>query len=182
MIDNLIGKRYAEALSNSVKENSLLSPILENLKAFQAAFDAQPQLARFFSHPSIPMEKKNALVKDLAGRLKVEAVVLNLLLLLSERQKILNIKNIVEYFEKNVDSRLNQVRASVQSANPLTSQNIERLRNALSEILGKTVLIDTHVDESLIGGIQLRVGDQVADATIQNRLALLQQKLVKEVA
>lgn len=182
MIDNLIGKRYAEALSQSIKKDSLLNPILDNLKAFQAAFDAQAQLARFFSHPSIPKDKKSALVKDLAGRLKVEAVVLNILLLLSERQKILNVKNIVEYFEKIVDRRLNQVRASVWSANSLTSKNVERLRSALSEILGKKVLIDTHVDESLIGGIQLRVGDQVADATIKNRLAMLQQKIVKEVA
>ena len=180
MIENLIGKRYADALSSSIKEDSLLNPTLASLKGFQGAFEAQPQLSRFFAHPSIPLEKKNSMVNALAQKLNVGNAVLSLLLILSERKKILYVGNIAEYFEKIVDRRLNQVRASVQSANPLTSQNIERLRSALSKILGKNVLIDTEVDESLIGGIQLRVGDQVADATIKNRLAMLKQKLAKE--
>jgi F-type H+-transporting ATPase subunit delta len=180
MIENLIGKRYAEALSSSIKEDSLLNPALENLQAFKSALDTQGQLVRFFSQPSIPLEKKNSMVKELCDRLNVEQVVCNLLVLLSERKKILFLENITEYFEKIVDRRLNQVRVSVRSAHTLTNANIERLRSALTEILGKTVLIDVHVNESLIGGIQLKIGDQVADGTIKNRLTLLKQKLEKE--
>jgi len=180
MIENLIGKRYAEALSRNVKDDSLLNPVLGNLQAFKGAMDTQDKLVRFFSQPSIPLEKKNGMVRDLCDRLNVEQGVCNLLILLSERKKILFLENIVEYFEKIVDRRLNQVRVSVRSAHALSSANIERLRSALTGILGKTVLIDAHVNESLIGGIQLKIGDQVADATIKNRLALLKQKLEKE--
>lgn len=180
MIENLIGKRYAEALSSSVKEDSLLNPVLENLQAVKSAFDTQDQLVRYFSQPSIPLEKKNSMVKDLGDRLKVEQVVSDLMVLLSERKKILFIESIAEYFEKIVDRRLNQVRVSVRSAQALSNANIERLRSALAGILGKTVLIDVHVNESLIGGVQLKIGDQVADGTIKNRLMLLKQKLEKE--
>jgi F-type H+-transporting ATPase subunit delta len=180
MIENLIGKRYAEALSSSVEKDSLLNPVLENLNAFKSAFDTQSQLVQFFSNPSIPLEKKNNMARELCDRLKVEQVVQNLMVMLSERKKILYLENITEHFEKIVDQRLNQVRVSVRSAHALTNANIERLRSALTEILGKTVLIDVHVNESLIGGIQLKIGDQVADATIKNRLTLLKQKLEKE--
>lgn len=180
MIENLIGKRYAEALSNSVKEDSLLNPVLENLQACKNIFATQDQLVRFFSQPSIPLEKKNNMVRELCDRLNVEQVVCNLLVLLSERKKILFLGNIAEYFEKIVDRRLNQVRVSVRSAQALSNANIERLRSAFTGILGKTVLINANVDESLIGGIQLKIGDQVADATIKNRLILLKQKLEKE--
>lgn len=158
----------------------MLNPALENLQAFKSALDTQEQLVRFFSQPSIPLEKKNSMVKELCDRLNVEQVVCNLLVLLSERKKILFLENITEYFEKIVDRRLNQVRVSVRSAHTLTNENIERLRSALTKILGKTVLIDVHVNESLIGGIQLKIGDQVADGTIKNRLTLLKQKLEKE--
>ena len=72
------------------------------------------------------------------------------------------------------------MRVSVRSAHELTKANIKRLQSALTDILGKTVLIDVHIDESLIGGVQLKIGDQVADATIRNRLILLKQKLEKE--
>ncbi len=180
MIENLIGKRYAEALSSSVKEDSLLNPVLENLQACKNIFETQDQLVRFFSQPSIPLEKKNNMVKELCDWLNMEQVVYNLMVMLSERKKILFLGNIAEYFEKIVDRRLNQVRVSVRSAQPLSNTNIERLRSALTKILGKTVLIDVHVDESLIGGIQLKIGDQVADATIKNRLTILKQKLEKE--
>jgi F0F1-type ATP synthase delta subunit len=94
MIENLIGKRYAEALSSSVKEDSLLNPVLGNLQAFKSALDTQDQLVRFFSQPSIPLEKKNSMVKDLCDRLKVEQVVCNLLVMLSDRKKILFVENI----------------------------------------------------------------------------------------
>ena len=62
----------------------------------------------------------------------------------------------------------------------MTNENIDRLKAALNKILGKTILIDTEVDESLIGGIMLRIGDQVADDTIRNRLEILKRTIEKE--
>ena len=95
-------------------------------------------------------------------------------------ERILFLKNISDYFESVVDERLNQVRVSVISAHPLTDENIEKLKTGLNRILGKTVLIETTEDQSLIAGIQLQVGDQVADATIKNRLAILKRTIEKE--
>ena len=90
------------------------------------------------------------------------------------------LKNIADYFESFVDQRLNQIRVSVTSAHPLTGENIERLKTGLNRIFGKTVLIETIEDHTLIAGIQLQVGAQVADATIKNRLALLKRTIEKE--
>ncbi len=180
MFENQVGKRYAEALSNSIQDTSQLNPALESLQSFCRALEDQEQLTRFFAHPSIPGEKKDAMVKELCDRLQVGTGVRNMLLMLSDRRKILFLKNITEYFEKVVDDRLGQVRVGVNSAHELSQTNIERLVSALSEILGKTVLIDARVDESLLGGIQLQVGDQVADATIKNRLAMLKRAIEKE--
>ena len=74
----------------------------------------------------------------------------------------------------------NQIRVYVTSAHTLTDVNIDRLKTALNKILEKTILIDTKVDESLIGGVILRIGDQVADDTIRNRLRILKQTIEKE--
>ena len=180
MIENVISKRYAEALSGSIDDEGLLHRALKNLKAFRETFDADRQLGRFFSHPGISGKKKNALARELCDRLQVENVVRNLLVMLTQRQKILFLKNIADYFEAVVDERLNQVRVHVTSAYPLTEANINPLKTGRNRILGKTVLIDASEDTSLIGGIQLRVGDQVADATITNRLAVLKRMIEKE--
>ena len=180
MLENQIGKRYAEALSGNISDTGALEKALENLKAFDEAMKTENQLARFFEHPSIATEKKKNLVQELCSRLAVEDKVSNMLIMLNERSKILYLEKIVEYFEKVVDRRLNRKRVHVISAHPLTNENIGRLKAALNKILGKTILIDTEVDESLIGGIMLRIGDQVADDTIRNRLEILKRTIEKE--
>ena len=180
MIENVVSKRYAKALSGSIADESMLNRALENLKDFGDAFESDRQLERFFSHPGISEAKKNALVSQLCDRLQAESVVRNLLAMLTQRRKILFLKNIAGYFESVVDERLNQVRVNVTSAYPLTSKNIDKLETGLSRILGKTIRIETSEDQSLIGGIQLQVGDQVADATIKNRLAILKRTIEKE--
>ena len=100
--------------------------------------------------------------------------------MLSARGKIIFLEKIIEYFEQVVDRRLNQIRVYVTSAHSLTDINIDRMKTALNKILEKTILIDTKVDESLIGGVILRIGDQVADDTIRNRLRILKQTIEKE--
>ena len=72
------------------------------------------------------------------------------------------------------------MRVQVTSAHHLTTANTDRLKAALNKILGKTILIDTEVDESLIGGIMLRIGDQVADDSIRNRLEILKRTIENE--
>jgi F-type H+-transporting ATPase subunit delta len=180
MIENLIGKRYAEALSDSISEPRGLSSALENLRTLTHALETEAQLSQFFAHPSIPGEKKIALVRDVCDRLSVENNVRNLLLTLTERKRILFLKNITEYFEKVVDDRLNQVRVQVDSASVLGQDSIDRLTSSLGKILGKTILLTREVDSALLAGVVLRVGDLVVDASVKNRLALLKRTIEKE--
>ena len=180
MIENLIGKRYAEALSDSISESSGLSSALDNLRTFTNALESESQLSPFFAHPSIPGENKIAMVRDLCERFGVDANVRNLLLTLTERKKILYLKNITEYFEKVVDNRLNNVRVLVTSASDLGQASIDRLTSSLSKILGKTVLLSVDVDPALLAGVIVQVGDLVVDASVKNRLTLLKRTIEKE--
>jgi len=180
MLENQVGKRYAEALSGNILDPGALEKALENLKAIAATIDSEKELARFFEHPSITTEKKKNMVQDLCGQLKVQNEVSRTMVLLNERGKVLYLGKIVEYFEKVVNRRLGRERVHVTSAHALTTENIDRLKVALNKILGKTILIDTEVDESLIGGVMLRIGDQVTDDTIRNRLEILKRTIEKE--
>jgi len=180
MIENQIGKRFAEALSHAVTDNAKLGATLGNLQAFRDAFAANPELARFFIHPAISDEKKQALVKELCDQFQVGPEIRNLLAMLVERQKIRFIRNITDYFEATVDRRLNQVRINVVSADPLSQGSLDQLKTSLSRILGKTPLIETQVDPTLLAGVRLSIGSLVADATVKNRLAQLQRSIEQE--
>ncbi len=180
MIENIIGKRYAEALSSSIKEDSRLSSALENLTDICGIFQEDSRLARLFSNPAISDENKMGFLKDLEGQIEIEPEVKNLLALLVERRKILRLKNILEFFQVTVDQRLGRVRAQINSAKELSNKQIEGLTESLRKITGKDVLVETVVDESLIGGIVLRMGSLVADASVKNRLAIMKRYIQKE--
>ena len=180
MLENQVGKRYAEALSGNIEDDSQLGNALQSLEAFGEAMKTEKQLLRFFEHPSVSKEKKKNIIEELCSRLQTGDKVGNLLVMLNERGKIIFLDKIIEYFAQVVDRRLGQTRVQVTSAYSLSDANTDRLKTALNKILGKTILIDTEVDESLIGGVMLRIGDQVADDTIRNRLDILKRTIEKE--
>jgi F-type H+-transporting ATPase subunit delta len=180
MIENVIGKRFAEALSNSIKDEKKVRKALENLDSFDHAFSTDTQLSHFFLNPSIPPENKRALAKEMCDRFSVEPEVRKMMEMLVDRKKMSFLKNIREYFQDVVDKRSNQARVNVTSAYPLSDKHIKKLRTSLSEFLQKDVLIETDVDESLIAGIKLRAGSIVADSSIKNSLALLKNAIENE--
>ncbi|MFQ5672119.1 MAG: ATP synthase F1 subunit delta [Nitrospinales bacterium] len=180
MIEHIIGKRYAHALSATFPDDSGLEEVLRTVKTISGAFETEPRLIRFFAHPGIPGENKIAMVGELCGRVKANKDVKSLLTLLVKRKKILYLKNIAEHFETVVDKRLRRVRAGVVSARPLSKTHLDRLKTSLKRITGKEVLIESTLDESLIAGVIVRVGSLVADATVKNRLAALKRNIEKE--
>ena len=97
-----------------------------------------------------------------------------------ERRKILNLKNVTEYFQNTVDERLNRTRASVVSAAPLSEAQVQRLSTSLNTILGKEILMEISVDESLLGGIVVRIGGLGADSSVKNRLATMKRFIENE--
>ena len=104
MLENQVGKRYAEALSGNIIDTGALEKALESLKAFSDAMKTEPQLEQFFKHPSMSLEKKKNVVQNICSRLAVDEKVSNLMILLNERDRMLYLGKIVEYFELEVGS------------------------------------------------------------------------------
>jgi F-type H+-transporting ATPase subunit delta len=179
MLENVVGKRYAQALSGTVTENSRLEAVLENLHGLCAAFDTETRLKRFFANPSIAVERKSAMVQELCQKLKVHESVQRLMDLLALRKKILFLPKIAEFFRGEMDRRLNQVRALVTAAEPLEPDQKDKLAGVLNRALGKKVLIEVQVDPSLIGGLVLHVDGVVVDTSLSNRLARLKKIIEK---
>ena len=172
MIENQIGKRFAEALSDSIADDDRVEEARDNLRQFCNAMEQDSQLGRFFLHPSIPEENKAALVKEFCEKISALEEVRNLMRMLVERQKMCFVKNVSAYFDEVVARRLNQARVQ--------EDHIKKLKTMLDRVLGKSALLETRVDESLLGGLKLSVGSLVADASIKNALALLKQSIEKE--
>ncbi|CAI2718065.1 ATP synthase F1 subunit delta [Nitrospina watsonii] len=180
MIENQIGKRFSEALSSSIQDDTRLQEALDHVCDLDDAIESDPKLPKFFLHPSVSDKKKLEFVMSLCDAIPAGKEVRKLAEMLVQRNKMTYLKNVREYFDKTVADRLNQVRVKIVSAYPVSEEQLNKLKSSLDQALGKSAVIESQVDESLLGGVRVSIGSWVADATIKNRLALLRRSIEKE--
>lgn len=137
---------------------------------------AEPELQRIVEHPAIAFSDKERVVRRLAG--DASAGALRLVLLMVRRGRPGAIAAMVEHFGELLRRERGIVRAEVRTALPLRDEErslvVERLR-ALTE---RSVEIREEIDASLIGGIAVRIGDRLYDASVRSRLERLRTRLV----
>ncbi len=163
------GSSFAEALFMLARENDCLEQFSECLARVDKEFSSNGEYALFLSSPNIPLKERVAAVEAAFGG-KVHEHVLSFLQLLCEHGKIAEIHECIKEFEalkKNAD---NVVTASVKSASELSDEQQRALIDKLQRVTGKTVIIETKIDKSLIGGICVEVDGKVFDGSLKKQL------------
>jgi F-type H+-transporting ATPase subunit delta len=168
-------RRYAEAAFEIGSEDGSLDEWERDLKRLRGLLE-QPDLARVAQHPAIPYGDKERLLRRIVGR-SVRAEPLSLVLLMVRRGRPGAVGPTVERFEELVRRRRGVVRAEVRTALALDDGQRARIVEQLRALTGEQVEITESVDESLIGGIAVRVGDRLWDASVRNRLERLRARL-----
>jgi F-type H+-transporting ATPase subunit delta len=180
MLKGAIARRYAGAIFDLARKQNTLDRTLEDVKEIAALF-AHRKLAYLLREPKISIKRKeNAIREALASR--VLPTSLNLALLIVQRELVDYMQNIATELETMVLDYRNQAVAEVTTATPLDEKQQELVKKALERRTGKTILLQTRIDPSILGGIIARVGDQVIDSSVRYRLAALQQRLLTEVS
>jgi F-type H+-transporting ATPase subunit delta len=169
------GRRYAEAAFELADRDDALDGWAEGL-ALGARFAADEGVAHVVDNPSIPHAGRQAAVgRLLEGR--VLPGVLNLARLLAQRGRFEMLPAIAAEYTRLLNRRRGIVEAVVTSAQPLTAEETKALRARVEAMTGSGVDLRTEVDEALIGGLTVRVGDQLFDASLRGRLERLRHQL-----
>ena len=114
----------------------------------------------------------------LIQRLKVESTVLrNFLRLLVDRHRLAMLPDIARLFRDMADEKAGRVRGTVVSAIPLDPQSIRQLESTLSQVVQKQVVLETRVDQEVLGGVSTQVGSVVFDGTLRSQLDDLKRAL-----
>ncbi|MFB3738735.1 MAG: ATP synthase F1 subunit delta [Candidatus Velamenicoccus archaeovorus] len=167
---------YAEALFTIAGAEGELSLVEDELYAFAKALEGQPRLADALADPALPAENKKALLRDVLGETP-NPLALNALCFLIDQGRGRDITAIVETLaEVSAESRRHVV-AEVRSAVPMNQRQRDELAEALSRATGKTVEVKVVVDPSVVAGVVARVGDEVFDGTVRNRLQEARRQL-----
>jgi len=170
-------RRYAQALFALADEKNASEAWLDELREVKMALD-DPTVALYLTTPRVPAEEKLAVVTRLCeGR---DPMIRNLLGLLASRQGTPLLGAVVAEYESLLNVRLGRVQAEVTTAAPISAEQQQRLRDSLGASLQKTVVLDPREDPEIIGGLVVRVGDQIIDGSVRSKLVALKQRLANE--
>ena len=170
-------RRYAEAAFSLAKEEGALDRWAADL-ATAADVIATPEAARVVGNPAIPLQSR----RDVIGALletRVSPHVVKLVLLLAERGRVDILPAVSSEYRRLLNRERGVVEARVTSAIPLEASEVEALRERIAGTAGGTVDLTTAVDPALIGGLTVRVGDTLIDASVRGRLERLRERLTE---
>ena len=174
----LVAKRYATALFEAVRESEHTdaATVLQELRSVQQALHEIPAFRQFFMTPVIGDTEKKRFVAETFSE-KVSQEVCNFLQVLVDKRRESDYEEMVEVFEELSKQLENRLEATAVTAVAMNGAAIKQLEELLSTKTGKQVTLENKVDESIVGGVLIRIGDQVIDGTVRNRLSLLKEEL-----
>jgi F-type H+-transporting ATPase subunit delta len=170
-------KRYADAVFCLARDKGTLDAWQGDL-ALLASIVEDGRIATYLTNPSVSAESKIAAVESAISAWNVQPETHKLARILIERDRVRLVPEIRELFDEQVRTEHGIVAAYVTTAESLNDAERDLVREKLEELTGKQVQMDIQVDPDLIGGIIIRVGDQVIDGSVRNKLEKLRSRLV----
>ncbi len=175
-----IAARYATAIFEIAKEGKSLSKLEANLTDLAAALEASADLRELISSPVISRDDQGAAIAALAIKMKLIPVLQNGLSLMAQKRRLFVLPQLVTRLRGMIADDRGEMTADVTSAQALSKAQADELAKTLKARMGKDVKINAAVDESLIGGLIVKVGSKMIDTSIRSRLNSLQNAM-KEV-
>ena len=167
-------RRYADAAFEIGRADGTLDAWDRDLKRLRDALGHE-DLQALAEHPAVPYADKERVLRRVVGDVSDEA--LNLVLLMVRRGRPRAIPRMVEHFAALLRRERGVALAEVRTALPLEEAQRTAVTDRLGELTGDEIEINEVVDESLIGGITVRIGDRLYDASVRNRLERLRARL-----
>lgn len=173
-----LDRRYALALYEVAEEKGKVQQYLEDLREICNLIDTNKDFYEVIKHPQISTKKKKrTFINIFKGHIDEE--LLSFLLILIEKDRILFLKEKLREMEKIDLERKNTLKGIVKTTIPLTEQEFNKLVSELEKKYNKHIILEQIIDKSILGGIYLRINNDVIDGTIKSKLEELQDLMLK---
>jgi F-type H+-transporting ATPase subunit delta len=170
MNTHAVATRYARALFDVAIKEADLQQVERQLADITRVFTEHDELQRVLANPAIPATSKRAIVAQVLNAEAIAPVLRKLMLMLAERDRMPLLPDLLESYRDRLMDHMKVVRANVTTAVALPSDRVEALKQTLSAVTGRQVVMTTSQDPSLIGGVVARIGSTVYDGSIKRQL------------
>ena len=170
---------YARALADVVV-GSKLDParMLQDLHAAESLLAESVPLRRVLENPSIPGDRKRAVLDAIAQRLEMTREARNFIAVVTDHRRLPLFSDILKQAEQELNDHLGLADAEVSSARPLSEQERKLLEAEIAKLTGKRVRARYEQDASLLGGAVVKVGSTIYDGSVKGQLERIREQLV----
>jgi F-type H+-transporting ATPase subunit delta len=165
-----VGNRYAQALFDLASEQQAVAVVERDLNSLKSALAESKDLRTLLFSPSFNSEAKGKGLVAVGAKAKFHMTTLKFLGLLASNGRAAALPQVIEGFARLSAAARGAVSAEVTTALPLTSDQAKGVQAALRQALGKDPEITTRVDPALLGGIKVKVGSRLFDASLKSKL------------
>ena len=169
-----IHARYANAAYVAASKQGLLDQVSGELESLLEATKKHPGLKHLLENPVISREEKSSALETLLSG-AASPVTINLLTTMAGNNRLADYDKVVGVYDQLMKATRGEVEATIISADPLTKGQTDQISKAIESELGsaKKVILSTEVDESLIGGLQVQIGDKFLDLSVSSKIDAL---------
>jgi F-type H+-transporting ATPase subunit delta len=169
--------RYATALFGLARDEMQIDAVTRSLESVEATLAESPDLRALASSPLIDRADAGRAMRALTPTLGVDPITAKFLGVLADNGRLRELKPVIKTFRQLAARHRGETTAEVTSARPLDDEQVSRLKANLKDRLGRNVAIDANVDPKILGGIIVRHGSQMIDASIRTKLNSLAQAM-----
>ncbi len=179
-ISSGIASRYASAVFDLALEGKSLDKVETSLDDLADALDSSDDLRELISSPVYSRDMQGTAISAVAAKMALEPMLANTLALMAAKRRLFVLPQLIAQLRAKIADHKGEMSADVVSATALTKAQSDKLAKTLKGNLGKEIKINATVDESLIGGLVVKVGSKMIDTSIRSKLNSLQNAM-KEV-
>jgi F-type H+-transporting ATPase subunit delta len=168
-----ISRKYAEALA---KQNLDLQ-LIDDLQLVKDCFESSEELRTLMDHPYINPKEKHFILDKLFAK-KVDRLVLNTLHLLLDRRRLAAVTLLRDSYQEIYNREENIEAVQLKSAHQINQDSLSKIKANLEDIFDADIELSNELDESLIAGVKLKIGDRVFDASLKSKLKQMKDLLL----
>ena len=178
MIEKTLTVGYVQALFEIAKAQNAFKQTIQDLEKVVELLRENHELRKILFHPAIPRERKTQLVDSILAP-HISHLVGNFLRLIIDKRREKVLERIMYEYKSIADLVGGIMRATIQTATPLSEPQLSRLKQALERLSEKKVETSTEINPKILGGVIVRMGNKIIDGSIASRLKNLRRRLVE---
>jgi F-type H+-transporting ATPase subunit delta len=168
---------YAQAMLDLANEGKSAAATGQELRDLRQIVDTLPTFAQLLADPAISREEREKLIHSVFDG-RASKLVVNFLGLLNERNRLNLLAAIAGAYDDLLDEQQGQVEVDVTVAQKLDPKQLEAIRQKVSTVLKRDAVVHEYTDPTIIGGLVLRVQDQLIDGSVRAQLAAMRRRLL----